>query len=58
MAKENSVELWEVIVDNEWIYEGPYERAEACAMDYWSDPDFFGDCSLISEREFYGLNED
>lgn len=52
--QEKNVELWEVVVDNEWIYEGPYEKAEECAMGYWSDPDFWGDCELISEGEFYG----
>ncbi len=58
MKKEEGIELWEVIVDNEWIYEGTYERAEECAMDYWSDPDFWGDCSLISASEFYGLDRE
>lgn len=47
-------ERWMVIVDNEWIYEGTYEQAEACAENYWSDPDFCGNCSLIPESEFYG----
>ena len=49
---------WEVIVDNEWYFEGTYEQAEQVAMNYWSDPDFWGDCRLLSENEFYGIEED
>lgn len=48
---------YEVIVDNEWIYEGDYETAEQIAYNYWSDPDFWGSCSLITEEEFYGCEE-
>lgn len=48
---------WEVIVNNEWIYEGNYEQAEELAMGYWADPDFWGDCQMISEAEFYGYDE-
>ena len=55
--KKEIEEKWMVIVDNEWIYEGCYEKAEECAMSYWSDPDFWGDCSLVSESEFYGLDD-
>lgn len=47
-------EHWLVIVDHEWIYTGTYEQAEACAMNYWSDPDFRGECLLVSELEFFG----
>ena len=57
MKKNENNERWRVIVDNEWIYEGTYEQAEACAMNYWSDLDFWGDCSLVSEAEFYGYEE-
>ena len=57
MKKNENKEHWMVIVDNEWIYEGTYEQAEACAMNYWFDPDFWGDCSLVSEVEFYGYEE-
>lgn len=48
---------WEVIVDNEWVYEGNYEQAEKIAMCYWSDPDFWGNCQMVSEEEFYGCEE-
>lgn len=48
---------WEVIVDNEWYYEGSYEQAEAIAMSFWADPDFLGSCSMMSEAEFYGYEE-
>lgn len=48
---------YEVIVDNEWIYEGDYEICEKIALNYWSDPNFFGSCSLLSETEFYGTDE-
>ena len=47
--------LWEVIIDGEWYYEGPYESAESVANSFWSDPDFYGSCTFISEEEFYGL---
>lgn len=47
---------YEVIVDNEWIYEGDYDTAEQIAHNYWSDPDFWGSCSLITEEEFYGCD--
>lgn len=58
MKKERNEERWMVIVDHEWIYEGTYEKAEECADNYWSDPDFWGDCYLIPESEFYGCTED
>ena len=45
---------YEVLVDNEWIYEGNYETCERIAFNYWSDPDFYGNCMLITEEEFYG----
>ena len=45
---------WEVIVDNEWLFEGTYEQCEEVAMRYWSDDEFWGDCRMISENEFYG----
>lgn len=48
---------YEVIVDNEWIYEGNYEICEQIAFNYWSDPDFLGSCFLLSETEFYGTDE-
>lgn len=47
--------LYEVIVDNEWIYEGAYEVCERIADNYWSDPDFWGSCSIMSEDDFYGV---
>lgn len=47
-------EHWLVIVDHEWIFTGTYEQAETCAMGYWGDPDFWGDCLLVSELEFFG----
>ena len=50
-------EKWEVIVDNEWIFEGTYEQAEKIADSYWFDPDFWGDCRMISETEFYGYDD-
>lgn len=46
---------YEVIVDDEWIYEGNYETCEKIAFNYWSDPEFYGSCSLMSENEFYGI---
>ena len=49
---------WEVIVNNEWVFEGNYEQAEACAMNYWGDPDFWGDCQMMTEAEFYGYEEE
>lgn len=49
---------WEVIVNNEWIYEGDYETAERIAMEYWADDEFWGDCQMISEAEFYGVEEE
>lgn len=45
---------WEVIVDNEWLFEGTYEQCEEVAMRYWSDDEFWGDCRMMSENEFYG----
>ena len=45
---------WEVIVDAEWFYEGSYDRALEVAESFWADPDFWGNCSLVSEEEFYG----
>ena len=54
---EKTNKKFEVIVDHEWIYEGDYETAEKIAESYWSDPDFWGSCSLISEEEFYGCEE-
>ncbi len=45
---------WEVIVDNEWIFEGSYEQAERIAETYWSDPEFMGDLHMMTEDEFYG----
>ena len=45
--------MWEVIVNNEWIYEGNYETAEKIAMSYWADDEFFGDVQMISAEEFY-----
>lgn len=43
----------EVIIDNEWYFEGTYEQAEKVADSFWSDPDFWGRCSMMSEEEFY-----
>ena len=45
---------WEVIVNGEWYFEGTYEQAEEVAFGFWSDEDFWGDCRLMSEEEFYG----
>ena len=45
---------WEVIVNNEWYFEGNYEQAEQVAFSFWSDPDFSGDCLMMTESEFYG----
>ncbi len=45
---------WNVIVDNEWIYSGDFETAEKIATNYWSDPEFYGDCYMIPDDEFYG----
>lgn len=52
MEKDN--EKWEVIVDGEWYFEGTYERAEEVANEFWSDPDFYGNCRLVSESDFFG----
>lgn len=57
MKEDTAMPKYEVIVDNEWIYEGDYETAEQIAHNYWSDPDFCGSCSLITEEEFYGCEE-
>ena len=57
MKEDTAMPKYEVIVDNEWIYEGDYETAEQIAHNYWSDPDFWGSCSLITEEEFYGCEE-
>ena len=48
---------YEVIADNEWIYEGSYEVCEKIAFNYWSDPDFYGFCTIMTEAEFYGEEE-
>lgn len=45
---------YEVIVNAEWYFEGTYEQCEKVAQSFWCDPDFLGNCSLISEEEFYG----
>lgn len=50
----DGVLLWEVIVDGEWYFEGNYEQAEEVAQSFWGSADFYGDCLLISAREFYG----
>lgn len=47
-------EHWLVIVDHEWILTGTYEQALACVMRYLSEPDFWGECLLVSELEFFG----
>lgn len=52
-----NVKKFEVLVDHEWIYEGDYDTALKIAESYWTDPDFWGSCSLISEEEFYGYEE-
>ena len=49
---------YEVIVDNEWIYEGGYDVCEKIAFNYWSDPDFYGFCTIMTEAEFYGEDID
>lgn len=50
---------WELIVDNEWIFEGTYEQVERMASNYWEDPDLFcPDIRIMSENEFYGIEED
>ena len=49
---------YEVIVDGEWLYEGTYEEAERIAFNYWSDDEFYGNCYLMSEKEFNGEEED
>ena len=54
---KNTVKKFEVVVDHEWIYEGDYETALKVAESYWSDPDFWGSCSLVSEEEFFGDEE-
>ena len=56
MMKEEE-KKFEVIVGCEWIFEGDYETALKIAESYWTDPDFWGSCSLISEDEFYGHKE-
>ena len=47
-------ERWEVIVDNEWYFEGTYEQACNMVDNICSDPDFYGSCTMMSESEFYG----
>ena len=50
---------WELIVDNEWIFEGTYEQVESMALYYWEHPDpVCQDIRILSENEFYGIEED
>ena len=50
--------LYEVIVDNEWYYEGTFERCCDIVNEIGSDPDFYGCCTMMSEAEFYGEEVD
>ena len=46
--------LYEVIVDNEWYFEGTYEQCCDVVDEVFSDPDFCGSCTMMSEDEFFG----
>ena len=46
--------LYEVIVDNEWYYEGSFEKCCDMVDEINADPDFWGSCDMMSEEEFGG----
>lgn len=45
--------LYEVIVDNEWYYEGTFESCCDMVNEICGDPCFYGECYMLSEAEFY-----
>ena len=48
---------YEVIVDNEWYFEGSFERCCDMVDNICADPDFWGSCYMVSEEEFFGIEE-
>ena len=48
---------YEVIVDGEWYFEGTFERCCDMVDNICADPDFYGSCYMMSEAEFYGIEE-
>ena len=46
--------MYEVIVDNEWYFEGTYERCCSVVDSFGADDEFCGSVYMMSEDEFYG----
>lgn len=46
--------LYELIVDNEWIFEGTFAQCCEMAMNYDEDPYEIHATYIVSEEEFYG----
>lgn len=47
---------YEVICDNEWLFEGTFEQCCDMVDRICADDEFYGSCYMMSEDEFYGVN--
>lgn len=46
--------IYEVVVDNEWYFEGSYEACCRIMDSFYGDEDFNGNVCMMTEEEFYG----